>query len=192
MVIRCERWFGKCWLLQAGGIGGVGRWGIDVSNRPYQLPSKTCKGGESKWRMLGARVRLECTAIMNTVHSLKGITCLLEQRMNSWGPPPPSPRRPPGVSWQSSLYWNRPSLCSIIDLVFRWWKTQWFVLSQGLVRYWHGDTPSFVIIQAVYDTYDVIGVSHDTVDDNQPNIRFVFIGKFLLNNFRFLLVISFV
>ena len=89
MVIRCERWFGKCWLLQAGGIGGVGRWGIDVSNRPYQLPSKTCKGGESKWRMLGARVRLECTAIMNTVHSLKGITCLLEQRMNSWGPPPP-------------------------------------------------------------------------------------------------------
>lgn len=96
MVIRCERWFGKCWLLQAGGIGGVGRWGIDVSNRPYQLPSKTCKGGESKWRMLGARVRLECTAIMNTVHSLKGITCLLEQRMNSWGPPPPLPAPPTG------------------------------------------------------------------------------------------------
>jgi len=49
---------------------------------------------------------------------------------------------------------------------------------KGLVRYWHGDTaPSFVIIQAVYDTYDVISVGRDAVDDDQPNIRFVFIGR---------------
>lgn len=41
------------------------------------------------------------------------------------------------------------------------------------------DSPSYVIIQAVYDTYDVMPIQDGTSDlDSQPNGRFVFIGEF--------------
>lgn len=53
---------------------------------------------------------------------------------------------------------------------------------QGIVRYSQPETvhPSFVIIQAVYDTYDIMPVNAEAANSDdlssQPDVRFVFIG----------------
>ena len=55
---------------------------------------------------------------------------------------------------------------------------------QGVVRYSQSESahPSFVIIQAVYDTYDTMPIKSDAtnLDDlnSQPDGRFVFIGQY--------------
>jgi hypothetical protein len=56
------------------------------------------------------------------------------------------------------------------------------IAMKGIVRYSQPETdhPSFVIIQAVYDTYDILPVKGESrnSDDlrSQPDVRFVFIG----------------
>jgi hypothetical protein len=54
---------------------------------------------------------------------------------------------------------------------------------KGIVRYSQPESvqPSFVIIQAVYDTYDTMPVKPEATNtadlSSQPDVRFVFIGQ---------------
>lgn len=55
---------------------------------------------------------------------------------------------------------------------------------KGIVRYSQPESvqPSFVIIQAVYDTYDTMPVKPEATNtadlSSQPDVRFVFIGQY--------------
>ena len=52
---------------------------------------------------------------------------------------------------------------------------------QGLVRYADAPATCRVMIQAVYDTYDIIPVEQVVADEaGLPDIRLVFIGKSIL------------
>lgn len=56
---------------------------------------------------------------------------------------------------------------------------------KGIVRYSQPESvqPSFVIIQAVYDTYDTMPVKPEATNtadlSSQPDVRFVFIGQYI-------------